>query len=99
MLFFTSSGLTIAFAYAPTPDAGAPRDPDPIAGAPPASSRWSVKLDFVGANPDVVPLGQQQTSATFSYFKGQPSQWQTGLPGYTQIRYANLWPGIDLVYS
>jgi len=35
----------------------------------------------------------------FSYFKGKPSDWKTGLPTYTKVVYRDLWPGIDLVYS
>ena len=60
--------------------------------------RWIVKLDFVCANP-VQPLGQQQTQAVISYFKGSPDEWHTGLPTYSRIVYSNLWEGIDLAYS
>jgi hypothetical protein len=67
--------------------------------AAPAETRWTVKLDFVGANPGVRPVGENPTSTVFSYFHGQPSQWQAGVPAFTQLRYHNLWPGIDLVYS
>ncbi len=62
------------------------------------AQRWSVKLDFVDANPDVQPIGQEQAKATISYFKNTPDQWQTGLATYTKLVYPNLWPGIDLVF-
>jgi len=61
-------------------------------------SRWIIKLDFVAAN-TVRPLGQEQTDAVISYFKGSPDQWQAGLPIYSQIVYPDLWEGIDLTYS
>jgi hypothetical protein len=61
--------------------------------------RWVLKLDFVGANPNVVPQGQEVTPAVMSYFKGSRDQWQTGLPTYRSLVYPELWPGIDLVYS
>ena len=32
--------------------------------------RWVVKLDFIGANPDVKPEGIEPADAVFSYFKG-----------------------------
>src|SRR5579859_6173368 len=67
--------------------------------AAPAETRWAVKLDFVGANPGVRPVGENPASTVFSYFHGQPNQWQAGVPAFTQLRYHNLWPGIDLVYS
>jgi hypothetical protein len=60
---------------------------------------WALKLDFVGARADARPEGQEPTEATFSYFKGRPSQWQAGLKTYSEIVYRDLWPGIDLVYA
>src|SRR3954447_15421145 len=61
--------------------------------------RWILKLDFVGANPNVRPQGQDLTPALVSYFRGPREQWQTSLLTYRQIVYPNLWPGIDLIYS
>jgi len=63
-----------------------------------AVRRWAVRLDFVGANPDVRPVGEKQTEAVVSYFKGRPEEWRVGLPTYSQVAYYELWPGIDLVY-
>ena len=59
---------------------------------------WVVKLEFVGANPDVIPRGGDKQQAVFSYFKGPEKDWKTGLPTYSKIVYEELWPGIDLVY-
>ena len=50
--------------------------------------RWVVKLDFVDANPNVRPVGQEPTAAVISYFKGPREEWTTGLP-----TYASLVPG------
>jgi len=60
--------------------------------------RFAVKLDFVGANADVRPSGEEKTGAVISYFKGKPEEWKAGLPTYTRIVYKNLWPGIDVAY-
>jgi hypothetical protein len=60
---------------------------------------WVVKLDFLGANRDVRPIGVDKTGAVISYFKGKPEEWKTGLPAYSKIVYEDLWPGIDLFYS
>jgi hypothetical protein len=65
---------------------------------PPERQRWVVKLDFVGANPDVRPVGEGQQEAVISYFKGQPDEWHPGLPTYSRLVYRDLWPGIDLAY-
>jgi len=61
--------------------------------------RWAVKLDFLDANQNVQPVGQDGTGVRISYFKGNSEDWKTGLPTYSRIVYAGLWPGIDLVYS
>jgi hypothetical protein len=61
-------------------------------------SRWTVKLDFVGANADVQPSGEEKTEAVISYFKGKPEDWKAGLPTYSRIVYRDLWPGIDVAY-
>jgi hypothetical protein len=63
------------------------------------NSRWVVKLDFVGANPGVKPVGTDKTGTVISYFQGAPGNWKTGISPYSRVIYANLWPGIDLVYT
>ncbi len=61
--------------------------------------QWTLKLDFVNANPLVRVKGQDATATVTNFFKGRRSQWQTGLASYATVVYENLWPGIDLVYS
>ena len=63
------------------------------------AERWVVKLDFVDANPNARPVGQEPTAAVISYFKGPREEWTTGLPTYASLVYRDLWPGIDLVYT
>ena len=60
--------------------------------------RWIVKLDFVDADKNVRPVGQEETGAAISYFRGKPEEWRAGLPTYSKIVYPDLWPGIDLAY-
>src|SRR5579859_689331 len=109
-IYFTPDGLTLAFTSAAGPSTAASafaarRGDETLPGSgatdPTAAARqrWVVKLDFVGANPAVQPVGNNPTQAVFSYFSGQPSQWRSGVASFAQLRYHNLWPGIDLVYS
>lgn len=105
-LYFTSEGLSFALANPSksqttaktTKQSTAPR-PKGERKEPAATERYTLKLDFVGANPNVRPQGQEQTEAVFSYFKGRREQWQTGLKTYAGVVYQDLWPGIDLIYS
>jgi hypothetical protein len=90
------------------PGAQASRDPmasirdreSRLSGREPSApvAHWVVKLDFIGANPDVRPVGEERQETVISYFRGQPDQWHTGLPTYNRLVYRDLWPGIDLVY-
>jgi hypothetical protein len=80
------------------PDGTSPADA--LTGSRPGGDpRWVVKLDFVGATPGVKPVGSDRTGTVISYFQGSPGDWKSGLPSYSRIVYANLWPGIDLAYS
>ena len=59
--------------------------------------RWVVKLDFVGADPEVRPVSLEKTGTVVSYFKGGPEDWKVGVEASSKIVYRGLWPGIDLV--
>ena len=102
-IYFTPDGVTFALMANGTPTLSPQDEPNfrlpanEEAGQT-ANRRWAVKLDFVGANPNVSPIGQGKTEAVVSYFKGSREQWQAGLPTYSRLIYPNLWPGIDLVY-
>ena len=61
--------------------------------------RWVVKIDFVDPEPGVEPRGNKKQKAIYSYFKGRPEEWKTGLPTFREVIYKGIWPGIDLVYS
>jgi hypothetical protein len=63
------------------------------------SSRWAVKLDFIDANTDVTPVGQQPSQTQISYFTGRRDRWKTALSSFNKLIYENLWAGIDLVYG
>jgi hypothetical protein len=94
-LYFTSTG--IAFVLSPR----AKEKPDMLvrvsSGNTP-SDQWLLKLDFLNAKP-TTPTAEEQTSATISYLKGPREGWKAGLKSYSKLVYADLWPGIDLVYS
>jgi hypothetical protein len=102
--YFTAQGLTFALAAQrlerERKDGGANSEGGELSHEFPRvpSARWIVKLDFVGANPHVQPIGVDETGALISYFKGRPEEWVTGLGTYSKVVYRDLWPGIDLQY-
>jgi hypothetical protein len=84
-LYFTAQDVTFAMSTPAEEDA--------------SQEHYAIKLEFIGADPDVQPMGKDLTEAVISYFTGSPEEWKTGLPTYAGVLYPDLWPGIDLVYS
>jgi hypothetical protein len=57
----------------------------------------SMKLD--GANTNAAVTGASQLPGKVNYFIGKDaSKWRTDIPTYAQVKYAGIYPGIDLVY-
>ncbi len=100
-IYFTPEGLTFALAApsAETTSLAFEKNPKSLESLEGKSSRWILKLDFLGANPGVIPQGEVQAETIVSYFKGSQQDWHTGLPTFQRLVYHNLWEGIDLVYS
>jgi hypothetical protein len=58
-----------------------------------------IRAGFVGANQEVVILGEGKLGYYNNYFLGNdPSKWCTRVPNYSSIVYKNLYQGIDLRY-
>lgn len=56
------------------------------------------KLYFKNSNPQVQLSGVNQLPEYFNFFMGNdPSQWASNVKAFTQIKYTNLYQGIDLV--
>ncbi len=53
-------------------------------------------LDTTGTD----PVGMDKTSWNSNFFYGDdPEMWVTGVPGYTQLVYEDLWDGFDLIHE
>ena len=65
-------------------------------GRPPRSI---VRMKLVGANPVPQIEGLEPLTASTNYFAGSdPTAWRTGIPSYARVRYAQVYPGIDMVF-
>jgi hypothetical protein len=58
-----------------------------------------VSLDLVGANAQAEPQGEEMLAGKTNYFVGNDrTKWRSNVAGYARVRYANIYPGMDLVY-
>jgi hypothetical protein len=65
-------------------------------GRPPRSI---VRMKLEGANPSPQIEGLDQLATTSNYFRGaDPTAWHTNVPSYARVRYAQVYPGIDMIY-
>lgn len=58
-----------------------------------------VRMKLAGANPKFEASGEQQLPGKSNYFIGSdPAKWQRNVPQFGEVRYREVYPGIDLVY-
>jgi hypothetical protein len=65
----------------------------------PAPHKAVVQMKLLGANPSPVVSGREQMPGRSNYFIGNDAnKWQTDVPNYAQVRYQDIYPGVDLIY-
>ncbi len=57
-----------------------------------------IDVNFIGANPSVEIFAKNSSRTYFNYYTSEASD-VTLVPGYHQILYKNIYPGIDVVFS
>ncbi len=58
-----------------------------------------VGLRVQGADPHSRPVAEQALPGRVNYFIGNdPSKWRTNVATFGKVRYAGVYPGVDLVY-
>jgi hypothetical protein len=56
-------------------------------------------MKLLGANPKARVSGLEELPGKSNYFIGNdPKKWRTNVPNYAKVKYANVYPGVDLVY-
>ena len=84
-LFLTGKGATWALARTRASDQA------PIADM--------LRMHLVGGNTGARVTGIGQHTGKMHYFRGsEPVGWHTNVPTFARVRYAGVYPGIDLVY-
>lgn len=63
--------------------------------------KHAFRTHFQNSNPNVVVRGENKFDNYYNYFQGKDeSKWKGAVPAFAAIRYADLYPGTDLlVYS
>ena len=56
-----------------------------------------LKLQFVGSS-TVTARGESELPGKVNYLTGTNSAWRTGVSTFGKVRYANVYPGIDVVF-
>ena len=74
--------------------------PSISAAAQQTPSREDVlRMQLVGANSSARISGMDKTTARSNYFIGRdPKKWHTNISNFGKVRYAGVYPGVDLIY-
>src|SRR5271169_2365969 len=92
--FLTSDGMVLSLrAQQVVANRGAKAIP-----ASPAK-RTTLQFRLVGAARNPAAVGEVPQVGRVNYFIGNnPAKWRRNVPTYAQVRYKNIYPGIDLLY-
>src|SRR5271168_4325503 len=64
-----------------------------------ATTTAALHLRFEGANPAPQVAGTEKLPGKVNYFIGNdPKKWHTGIPTYGQVKYSQVYPGVDLIF-
>ena len=64
-----------------------------------AISSGLVRMTLVGAKSGTTAVGEDELPGKSNYFIGNnPDKWTRNIDNYAKVRYADIYPGIDLVY-
>lgn len=62
-------------------------------------NRPALRTRFSGANLSATVAGEVPQPSVSNYFIGSdPQKWHSSIPNFEKVRYAGVYPGIDLVY-
>ncbi|HXW90083.1 MAG TPA: SBBP repeat-containing protein [Terriglobales bacterium] len=58
-----------------------------------------LSMELVHSNPGADIKGNEKLPGKSNYFLGNdPAQWHANIPQFARVRYADVYPGIDLIY-
>jgi uncharacterized repeat protein (TIGR01451 family) len=102
-IFLTSDEAVLALGKPSTQEDGRDRHSQVDQEAPEQNratgSGAVLRMKLVGANRRPGVKGENELAAKSNYFVGaKPEHWHTGVAMFEKVRYAEVYPGIDVVY-
>ncbi|HWH36055.1 MAG TPA: Calx-beta domain-containing protein [Acidimicrobiales bacterium] len=95
-LFLSADQAVLSLARV-TPEETSPSDP--LGESDDLVERTVVGMELVGADPGAEGTGRDPLPGRSNYFVGNdPARWQTGIPSFATVSFADVYPGIDVVY-
>ena len=74
-------------------------EPSPVPTGSRETTNAFLRMKLVGANPQAKVSGLEELPGRSNYFIGNdPKKWRTNVPNYAKVKYADVYPGVNLVY-
>jgi hypothetical protein len=89
-LFLTQTETVLVLAPARGAGRG-PRDEDPVAPS-------VVRMRLVGADAAAAIAGVDELPGRSHSLVGEPSRWRRNVPTFARVRYADVYPGVSIVF-
>jgi hypothetical protein len=58
----------------------------------------TVRMQFVGANPQAQIHGDAELPGRVNYLVGDPAQWHSDVPTFARVKVSEIYPGVDAIY-
>jgi hypothetical protein len=74
---------------------------NPQSARPPSAGRPAavLRMKLAGASPSPAITGESEMGVRTNYFIGNdPEKWHTDVARYERVRYAQVYPGVDMIY-
>lgn len=92
-VFFESDGMSIQLSH--------PEDLQHDKRVPEGRVRaHGLRIEYLNSSKQVELTGQKPAPEYRNYFLGQnPNHWKSNIPGYTEVKYSEIYPGISMLWE
>jgi len=98
-LFLTGDEAVLTLGKASQKAKGKSQNAKVPAAATTGTADSVLRLRLVGANTKAAVMGAEELPGKVNYFIGNdPKKWRTNVPTYAEVKYRDVYPGVDLVY-